>query len=79
MSLPEEIATFLLIHDRKRKIDGELQNPSPEDVKICLDSAREVLYGEDNESGATLFVGGLIIRREDPHLDVYLHLGDYNG
>ncbi len=78
MSLADEIATFMLIHDRKWKVGGELENPSPEDIKITLDRAKEVLYGEDMQDGATLFVGGMIVKRDGKHLDVYLHLGEYD-
>ena len=78
MSLADEIATFLLIKDHTWKIGGELQVPSPEDVKIALDRAKEVLYGEDVSDGAALFVGGMIIKRDGTHLDVYLHIGDIN-
>jgi len=80
VSLADEIATFMLINDKKWKIGEELVHPSPEDVKICLDKAREVLYGEDMNDGAALFVGGTIIfKRDGKHLDVYLHLGEYDG
>jgi hypothetical protein len=75
MSLADEIANFMLIKDRTWKIGGELQAPSPKDVQAALDKAKEVLYGEDVSDGAALFVGGMIIKRDGTHLDVYLHLG----
>jgi hypothetical protein len=78
MSLAEDISTFMLIRDMPWKIGEELEHPSPEDVRQTLDKAREILYGEDMNDGATLFVGGMIIKREAEHLDVYLHFGDYN-
>lgn len=78
MSLADEAATFFLIHDRKWSIGGELVNPSPEDIQITLDRAHELLYGEDMNDGAALSVGGMIIKRDGKHLDIYLHLGDYN-
>lgn len=79
MSLPDEIATFMLINDMQWKIGGQLQNPSPEDVRQSLDRAKEILYGEDMNNGAALFVGGMIVKRDGKHLDIYLHIGDYNG
>jgi hypothetical protein len=76
--LAHSISTHMLINDRTWTIANEAQHPSAEDVQICLDRAREVLYADHIKDGAELFVGGLIIKREANHMDVYIYLGTMN-
>jgi hypothetical protein len=79
LDIAEQIYGKFLMDYRRWSVNGELKVPEPDDIVRVLDRAKEALYAEDQQDGATLlFSGGLVIKRQDPHLDVYVHFGDLN-
>lgn len=76
MSLADEIYLHFVKHGFTWKIGGEDVPPSLEDIEAFLDKCREVMY--DEEDGAMLTTGRLVIHKNDGHLDAYVLIGDLN-
>ena len=78
MTIYDEIADFLLDHGvawTKQGEDGRVPfSPDADDVERVLDKAVGMLYAEPD--GSELEVGGLIIRKNAGHTDVFVHIGE---
>lgn len=80
--LAESIQFALMVNNHTwKKKDGTLDIPTIEEVEDVLKKAREELYSEENKDAghAMIMIGGLIIKRDNSHLDVYARVGEYNG
>lgn len=74
MTVADEIHEIFKAKGYRWKIDGELRNPTLQDVKDTLDRMAEVLY--DEEDGTQLEVGRLIAKRHRTGMDVYILIGE---
>ncbi len=80
MSLADEIATFMLLNDKTWTFDGEQKIPTAEDIQQVLDEVRRRLYALDSSTGnAQMLIGGMLVKLDNGHLDVYMHIGDANA
>ena len=56
------------------KVDGKFVEPTEDDIGKVLDRLAEAVYdGEENTQAQT---GGILVKKQDGHVDVYLHLGE---
>jgi hypothetical protein len=77
MSLESELADIFEKNDWHWRIKGHPEGvvPGEEDIEQALDEAARLLYNED--VGAQLEVGRLIIKKKHHGFDVYCFVGPY--
>ena len=77
MLVVSEVHALIVDRGIHWKIDGELKTPSEDDVARVLDKMRETLYASDDND--QIEIGHLIGIKTEHGLDIYLHIGEYNG
>lgn len=78
MTIKQELIDEILVnfysHNIRWRVNGHLQEPSEDDVRRVLDRLRDAVYdGVDQTQAGT---GGILVKNDDGHLDVYLHIGE---
>jgi hypothetical protein len=71
--LAETIETLLFIREYKWRVNGELIQPTADDVEELL---TEMLKKVVDEGDVTIETGRVLIKRSGGRTDVYLHIGE---
>jgi len=68
------LAEYILLRNIKWRIDGKKRLPTRAELKTVLDDMVRTV----RESGESISVeiGGLLVKRTDDHIDVYVHVGE---
>lgn len=76
MELANNIHSIFVRHGYQWTINGTLTTPSVEDIKDLLDKLGAIM--DDDPTATTIETGRLLVRTNNEHRDVYVHVGDYN-
>lgn len=61
------------VNGRRWKIDGELREPTVNDIEELVNNIFEDIGKTDYDSVES---GGILIKRDGDNIDVYVHLGE---
>lgn len=73
--LSKQLALLYKARNYEWSVSGEKHVPTDEDMDKMLDHIKARLDEQPGDA-VQLEVGRLIVRREDGHLDVYVHFGE---
>lgn len=76
-ALVDEILVNFYAHNVKWRVDGRLQEPSEDDVRRVLDNLYQIVYDGDN--GMQASTGGILVQKNEGHLDLFIHIGEFNA
>lgn len=68
------LAEYILLRNIQWRIDNKKRLPTRAELKVVLDDCIRTV--RESPESISVEIGGLLVKRTDDHIDVYVHVGD---
>lgn len=68
------LTEFILLRNIQWRIEGKKRLPTRAELKLVLNDCIRTV--RESPESISVEIGGLLVKRTDEHIDVYVHAGD---